>query len=68
MTFRPLALTALILAAGFGLAACDEPAVDTNQVGSGDGPTGGDGSFNPAVSTGGDDDVEGVIPAERDPQ
>ncbi|MBB4002364.1 hypothetical protein [Aurantimonas endophytica] len=68
MTLRPLALTALLLAAGLGLAACDEPAVQPSEVGSGDGPTGGDGSANPAVDTSGDPDAEGVVPAEQDPQ
>ncbi|NDV85613.1 hypothetical protein GTW51_02755 [Aurantimonas aggregata] len=68
MTLRPLALTALILAAGFGLAACDEPAVQPNEVGSGDGPTGGAGSANPAVDTSGDAEAEGVIPSQQDPQ
>ena len=47
MPLRPFALTALIFAAGLGLAACDEPSVQPNQVGSGDGPTDGEGSFSP---------------------
>lgn len=45
---RPSILAALALVASLGLAACDEPTVERDEVGSGDGPTEGAGSYNPS--------------------
>lgn len=68
MIFSRLPVAVAILVAGFSLVACDEPTAQYDEVGSGDGPTEGAGSTNPAVNTGGDEEAEGVISSEQDPQ
>ena len=68
MSFSRLPVAVVTLAVGLALAACDEPAVQYDEVGSGDGPTEGAGSTNPAVNASGDEEAEGVISSEKDPQ
>jgi hypothetical protein len=68
MILSRLPVAVFILVAGLGLAACDEPTAEYDEVGSGDGPTEGAGSTNPAVNTSGDEEAEGVISSEQDPQ
>ena len=50
MTFRILIAAMMVLIGSMSLAACDEdtqgPKVDPQQVGSGDGPTNGNGAWN----------------------